>query len=141
MPESHALRDEKVSEQRPSELRRTLNVVIENLRNLWIRFLLTLCAPREYSAFAATSLSRYYLDHFVEKCLTQSHKERVFMKSLKLRLVLMSVASVLTLGLSHRVAQATACADIIAGGNVYGDYDCRLTTFCGGWCYYNCTCS
>ena len=63
------------------------------------------------------------------------------MKSLKLRLVLMSVATVLTLGLSHRVAQATACADIIAGGNVYGDYDCRLTTFCGGWCYYNCTCS
>ena len=63
------------------------------------------------------------------------------MKSLKLRLVLLSVATVLTLGLSHKVAQAAACADIIAGGNVYGDYDCRLTTFCGGWCYYNCTCS
>jgi hypothetical protein len=62
------------------------------------------------------------------------------MKNLKLRLVLLSVATALTLGLSHKVAQA-ACADIIAGSNVYGTYDCRLTVFCGGWCYYDCTCS
>ena len=64
------------------------------------------------------------------------------MKSLKLRLVLLSLGTVLTLGFSHVVAEAAAgCADIEAGGNVYGSYDCRLTTFCGGWCYYDCTCS
>jgi len=63
------------------------------------------------------------------------------MKSLKLRLVLLSVATVLTLGLSHRAAQASGCSNIIFGGNVYGNYDCRLTVSCGGWCYYDCTCS
>lgn len=62
------------------------------------------------------------------------------MKSLKLRLVLLCIGTFLTLGLSHAVAQA-ACADIVAGGNAYGNYDCRLRGSCGGWCYYNCTCS
>lgn len=62
------------------------------------------------------------------------------MKRLKLRLLLLFAGSILTLGLSHVAAQA-ACADIIAGGNVYGDFDCRLTVFCGGWCYYECTCN
>jgi hypothetical protein len=61
-------------------------------------------------------------------------------KSLKLRLLLLCIGTVLTLGLSHAVAQAS-CADIDVGSNVYGDYDCRLTNVCGGWCYYNCTCS
>jgi hypothetical protein len=63
------------------------------------------------------------------------------MKTLKLRLVLLSVATLLTIGLSHKAAQAAGCADIIVGGNVYGSYECRLTVFCGGWCYYDCTCS
>ncbi len=62
------------------------------------------------------------------------------MKSLKLRLLLLCIGTVLTLGLSHAVAQAD-CADISAGSTVYGDYDCRLTNQCGGWCYYSCTCS
>ena len=62
------------------------------------------------------------------------------MKSLKLRFVLMCLATVLTLGLSYAAAQAQ-CADIEAGGTVYGNYDCRLTNVCGGWCYYSCTCS
>ena len=62
------------------------------------------------------------------------------MKSLKLRLLLLFMSTVLTLGLSHVVARAD-CADISAGGTVYGDYDCRLTNQCGGWCYYSCTCS
>lgn len=61
------------------------------------------------------------------------------MKSLKLRLILFCLGTVLTLGLSHAVAQA--CADIDAGSNVYGSWDCRLTNQCGGWCYYSCTCS
>ena len=61
------------------------------------------------------------------------------MKSLKPRLLLLCIGTVLTLGLSHTVAQA--CANIEAGGNVYGDYDCRLTQVCGGWCYYSCRCS
>lgn len=61
------------------------------------------------------------------------------MKKLKLRLALLGLGTVLTLGLSHSVAQA--CADIMGGSTVYGDYDCRLTNACGGWCYYNCTCS
>ncbi len=61
------------------------------------------------------------------------------MRSLKLRVVMLCVATVLTLGLSHTAAQA--CTKILAGGNVYGDYDCRLSTYCEGWCYYNCTCS
>lgn len=47
------------------------------------------------------------------------------MKSLKLRLIFLCPGAVLTLGLSQAVAQA--CADIDAGGTVYGDYDCRLT--------------
>lgn len=62
------------------------------------------------------------------------------MKTLKVRSALMVIAIVLTLGLSHLVAQA-ACSNIQAGGNVYGDFDCRLTGSCGGSCYYNCTCS
>ena len=62
------------------------------------------------------------------------------MKTLKLRSALMAIAMVPTLGLSHLVAQA-ACPNIQAGGNVYGDFDCRLTNSCGGWCYYSCTCS
>jgi hypothetical protein len=48
------------------------------------------------------------------------------MKNVKLRLVLLCLAALLTLGFSHKVAQA--CADIDAGGTVYGDYDCRLLT-------------
>lgn len=64
------------------------------------------------------------------------------MKSLKLRFVLLCLGTILTLGLSHEVARADGrCYDIEAGGNVYGSYDCRLTQFCGGWCYYECTCS
>jgi hypothetical protein len=62
------------------------------------------------------------------------------MKSLKLRMIMLCFATVLTLGLSHAVAQAS-CADIMVGGNAYGDYDCRLTSSCGGTCYYNCSCS
>jgi len=61
------------------------------------------------------------------------------MKSLKLRLALLGISTVLTLGLSHAVAEA--CAHIEAGGTVYGDFDCRLTGSCGGWCYYNCDCT
>lgn len=62
------------------------------------------------------------------------------MKNLKVKLIMLSIATMLTLGLSHRVAEA-ACANIEAGGNAYGDYDCRLTNSCGGWCYYSCSCS
>lgn len=62
------------------------------------------------------------------------------MKSLKLRFALMCLAMVLTLGLSYAAAQAQ-CEKIIAGGTVYGDYDCRLTGYCYGWCYYRCTCT
>jgi hypothetical protein len=62
------------------------------------------------------------------------------MKSLKLRLLAVLIGTVLTLGLSHAVAQAS-CYDRIAGGNAYGDYDCRYTSECAGWCYYSCTCS
>lgn len=62
------------------------------------------------------------------------------MKNLKLRLVLLFVGTVLTLGLSHQVALAT-CANVEAGGNAYGDYDCRLIGSCNGWCYYSCECS
>jgi hypothetical protein len=61
------------------------------------------------------------------------------MKSLKLRLVLLCISAVLTLGLSHAVAQT--CADRDVGGNAYGNYDCTLSSSCGGWCYYDCTCS
>ena len=63
------------------------------------------------------------------------------MQSLKLRLLLLCVATLLTLGLSHRVAEAAGCADIMGGGNVYGDYYCTQTAACHGWCYYDCTCS
>lgn len=63
------------------------------------------------------------------------------MKNLKLRLIMLGIGTVLTLGLSHEVANAAACANIEAGGNVYGNFDCRLTTTCGGWCYYDCTCT
>jgi len=62
------------------------------------------------------------------------------MKSLKLRLLAVLIGTGLTLGLSHAAAQAS-CYDIIAGGNAYGDYDCRYSHECGGWCYYNCKCS
>ena len=62
------------------------------------------------------------------------------MKSLKLRFVSMCLATMLTLGLSYVVAQAQ-CAQRQTGGSVYGDYDCKLTASCDGWCYYSCTCS
>ena len=62
------------------------------------------------------------------------------MKSLKLRFALICLATILTLGLSYVAAQAQ-CADREVGGTVYGDYDCRLTHSCGGWCYYSCSCS
>lgn len=62
------------------------------------------------------------------------------MQKLKLRLVLLSVGTVLTLFLSHAVAQA-ACDHRKFGGNAYGKYDCTLITSCGGWCYYSCSCS
>jgi len=62
------------------------------------------------------------------------------MKNLKLQLIWLFVATILTLGLSHAVAQA-ACTNIEAGGTTYGDYDCRLRAYCGGWCYYVCTCT
>lgn len=61
------------------------------------------------------------------------------MKILKLRWAMLCIGAVLTLGFSHAVAQA--CADIDAGGNAYGSYDCRLIGECEGWCYYRCTCS
>ncbi len=61
------------------------------------------------------------------------------MKSLKRRVLLLAIGTILTLGLSHAVAEA--CTDIEAGGNVYGDFDCRLTGSCDGWCYYDCQCS
>ena len=63
------------------------------------------------------------------------------MNSLKLRLVLLCLGAALTVGLSHAVAKATSCANIEAGGNVYGDFDCRLSGSCGGWCYYECNCT
>jgi hypothetical protein len=62
------------------------------------------------------------------------------MKSLKLRLLAVLIGTGLTLGLSHAVAQAS-CPYIEAGGNEYGDYDCRFAGECGGWCYYTCKCS
>ena len=62
------------------------------------------------------------------------------MKSLKLRFALMSLATILTLGLSYAAAQAQ-CAKIQAGGTIYGEYDCRFTAYCNGWCYYSCTCT
>ena len=61
------------------------------------------------------------------------------MKSLKLRLLSVFIGTVLTLGLSHAVA--ASCADYLGGGNVYGDFECRYSRECGGWCYYTCTCS
>ena len=62
------------------------------------------------------------------------------MKNFKLRLILLCLATVLTLGLSHQVAQAS-CVQIDAGANAYGRYDCRLKYTCGGWCYYTCVCT
>ena len=61
------------------------------------------------------------------------------MKNLKLKLGLLFTATVLTVGLSNVAAHA-ACPYRDAGGNAYGDYDCTLVTFCGGWCYYECEC-
>jgi hypothetical protein len=61
------------------------------------------------------------------------------MKNFNPRLILLCLATVLTLCISHEVAQA-ACPQIEAGGTVYGSYDCRLTHSCGGWCYYRCEC-
>jgi len=52
---------------------------------------------------------------------------------------MLCLATVLTIGLSHTAAQA--CVDIIAGGNAYGNFDCRLMAYCDGYCYYNCKCS
>jgi hypothetical protein len=60
------------------------------------------------------------------------------MRSLKTRVIMLCVATVLTLGLSHTAAQA--CVNVIAGENAYGKYDCRFSVFCDGWCYYDCTC-
>jgi hypothetical protein len=60
------------------------------------------------------------------------------MKRLKLRLLLLVISTVVTLGLSHVAAQA--CADYEVGGNAYGDYKCRFTHYCNGWCYYDCDC-
>jgi hypothetical protein len=62
------------------------------------------------------------------------------MKSLKLRLLAVLIGTGLTLGISHVVAQA-ACDDRIVGGNAYGNYDCRYSYECAGWCYYTCSCS
>ena len=62
------------------------------------------------------------------------------MKNFKLRLIFLCLATILTLGLSHQVAQAS-CAQVEAGGTVYGKYDCRLSHICGGWCYYSCSCT
>ena len=61
------------------------------------------------------------------------------MKSLKLRLLAVLTGAVLTLGLSHVVAQAS-CADYIGGGNVYGDFECRFVSECNNTCNYDCTC-
>ena len=64
------------------------------------------------------------------------------MKSLKMRLLLLCMGTLLTLGLSHAVARADiGCADIDAGDNVYGSWDRRLTGQDRNWCYYSCTCS
>ena len=63
------------------------------------------------------------------------------MKNPKVRLTLLLMGIALTLGLSRQVARAAGCPDILGGGTVYGDYDCRLITECGGYCYFNCTCS
>lgn len=63
------------------------------------------------------------------------------MKNRKLWLLFILIGTVLTLGLSHQVAHAAGCASIEVGGTVYGSYDCRFITECGGFCYYNCTCS
>lgn len=61
------------------------------------------------------------------------------MKSLKRRVLMLAIGTFLTLGLSRVVAEA--CTHIEAGGNAYGDFDCRLTGSCGGWCYYSCSCT
>jgi hypothetical protein len=61
------------------------------------------------------------------------------MRSMKLRAIMLCIATALTLGLSHTAAQA--CTKIIAGENVYGKYNCQFTAFCEGWCYYDCTCA
>ena len=61
------------------------------------------------------------------------------MKSLKLKFVLFFTAAMLMLGLSNVAAHA-ACPYRDVGGNAYGDYDCELIVYCGGWCYYQCTC-
>ena len=63
------------------------------------------------------------------------------MRSLKLRFLLLCLGTVLTLGLSHQVARASGgCADIMAGGNYNGSYDCRFDVQCGNTCWYLCTC-
>ena len=61
------------------------------------------------------------------------------MRSLKLRVIMLCLGTVVTLGLSHTAAQA--CVSRITGGNAYGKYDCAYAGSCAGWCYYNCTCS
>lgn len=52
-------------------------------------------------------------------------REDALMKNLKLRVTLLFVGTVLTLGLSHQVAQAAGCPNIVVGGTVSGEYDCR----------------
>ena len=61
------------------------------------------------------------------------------MKSLKLRLLAVFIGTVLTLGVSHAVAES--CTYYIGGGTVYGDFECRLKSSCNGWCYYSCKCT
>ena len=61
------------------------------------------------------------------------------MRSQKLRVIMLCLGVVMTLGLSHAAAQA--CDKVIAGGNAYGKFDCRSTGSCAGWCLYSCTCA
>lgn len=62
------------------------------------------------------------------------------MKNLKLRILFLSLAAVLTLGLSAAVAHAS-CPQRWVGGNAYGNFDCTFIGECAGWCYYSCSCS
>lgn len=62
------------------------------------------------------------------------------MKSVTLRVASLCVMTVITLVLSHAVAKAQ-CENIIVGGNVWGDWECRLFAQCNGMCYYHCKCT
>jgi hypothetical protein len=55
------------------------------------------------------------------------------MQKLKARVLLLLIGTIVSLGLSYQVAQASGCADVEGGGTVYGDYDCRLFKECGGY--------